>query len=170
MLTNFNLSVAVTDDFMQRVEHRRHLSPDQPPDRAQEVRRLKAREVFDLICDAALTTGDPGLVFADAIERANPTPEIGPLEATNPCGEQPLLAYEACNLGSINLAALVNAGELDWDRAGPAGGPGGDLPGRRHRPEPLPPAPDHRHRPRQPQDRPGGHGAGGFVHQAGDRL
>ncbi|MFA5110595.1 MAG: adenosylcobalamin-dependent ribonucleoside-diphosphate reductase, partial [Desulfobaccales bacterium] len=114
MLTNFNLSVAVTDDFMQRVE----ADDDYPlinPRTGLTVRRIKAREVFDLICDAALTTGDPGLVFVDAIERANPTPEIGPLEATNPCGEQPRLAYESCNLGSINLAALVRGGELDWE-------------------------------------------------------
>jgi ribonucleoside-diphosphate reductase alpha chain len=114
MLTNFNLSVAVTDDFMQRVEAD-DTYPQINPRTGQEVRRLKAREVFDLICGAALTTGDPGLVFMDAIERANPTPEIGPLEATNPCGEQPLLAYEACNLGSINLAALVTEGKLDWN-------------------------------------------------------
>ncbi len=114
MLANFNLSVAVTDDFMHRVEAD-ETYPLINPRTAQEVRRLKAQEVFDLICGAALTTGDPGLVFMDAIERANPTPEIGPLEATNPCGEQPLLAYEACNLGSINLAALVNEGKLDWD-------------------------------------------------------
>ncbi len=67
------------------------------------------------MCGAALTTGDPGLIFVDAIDRANPTPEVGKLEATNPCGEQPLLAYEACNLGSINLATLVNERELDWD-------------------------------------------------------
>jgi len=114
MLTNFNLSVAVTDDFMGRVA----ADDDYPlinPRTSLEVRRLKAREVFDRICDAALTTGDPGLIFADALERANPTPEIGKLEATNPCGEQPLLAYEACNLGSINLAALVKGGDLDWD-------------------------------------------------------
>ncbi len=113
MLTNFNLSVAVTDDFMHRVEED-DTYPLINPRTGQEVRRLKAREVFDLMCGAALTTGDPGLIFVDAIERANPTPEIGPLEATNPCGEQPLLAYEACNLGSINLATLVNEGELDW--------------------------------------------------------
>lgn len=113
MLTNFNLSVAVTNDFMHRVEQD-DTYPLINPRTGQEVRRLKAREVFDLICGAALTTGDPGLVFMDAIEAANPTPQVGPLEATNPCGEQPLLAYEACNLGSINLAALVNAGELDW--------------------------------------------------------
>ncbi|MCK9374858.1 MAG: adenosylcobalamin-dependent ribonucleoside-diphosphate reductase [Syntrophobacterales bacterium] len=114
MLPNFNLSVAVTDDFMQRVDANRDY-PLINPRTGLEVRRLQAREVFDRICEAALTTGDPGLVFADAIERANPTPEIGPLEATNPCGEQPLLAYESCNLGSINLASLVKGGELDWE-------------------------------------------------------
>jgi ribonucleoside-diphosphate reductase alpha chain len=113
MLANFNLSVAVTDDFMRRAA----ADEDYPlvnPRTGLEAARLKAREVFDLICEMALTTGDPGLVFADAMERANPTPEAGALEATNPCGEQPLLAYEACNLGSINLAALVHRGELDW--------------------------------------------------------
>jgi ribonucleoside-diphosphate reductase alpha chain len=114
MLVNFNLSVAVTDDFMQRLEADDNYSLINPRTGA-EVQRLKARKIFDLICEAALTTGDPGLVFVDAIERANPTPEIGPLEATNPCGEQPLLAYEACNLGSINLATLVKNGELDWN-------------------------------------------------------
>jgi ribonucleoside-diphosphate reductase alpha chain len=114
MLTNFNLSVAVTNDFMHRVEAD-DTYPLINPRTGQEVKRLKAREVFDLMCRAALTTGDPGLIFTDAIERANPTPEIGPLEATNPCGEQPLLAYEACNLGSINLAALVSGGQLDWE-------------------------------------------------------
>jgi ribonucleoside-diphosphate reductase alpha chain len=114
LLTNFNLSVAATDDFMHRVEED-DTYPLINPRTGLEVRRLKSREVFDLICRYAVETGDPGLVFMDAIERANPTPVIGPLEATNPCGEQPLLAYEACNLGSINLAALVNAGKLDWD-------------------------------------------------------
>jgi ribonucleoside-diphosphate reductase alpha chain len=114
MLANFNLSVAVTDDFMQRVaaDDAYHLVN---PRTGLTVRRLQAREVFDLICDAALITGDPGLVFIDAMARANPTPALGPLEATNPCGEQPLLAYEACNLGSINLSALVRQGALDWD-------------------------------------------------------
>ena len=77
--------------------------------------RLRAREVFDLICRCALETGDPGLLFLDAIERDNPTPEVGRLEATNPCGEQPLLAYESCNLGSINLARLVRDRDLDWE-------------------------------------------------------
>ncbi|MFI5330945.1 MAG: ribonucleotide reductase N-terminal alpha domain-containing protein, partial [Desulfobaccales bacterium] len=98
MLSNFNLSVAVTDDFMARVER----DDDYPlinPRTRQEVGRLRAREVFDLICRYALETGDPGLIFLDAVERDNPTPEVGRLEATNPCGEQPLLAYESCNLG-----------------------------------------------------------------------
>jgi ribonucleoside-diphosphate reductase alpha chain len=113
MLTNFNLSVAVSDDFMARVAQ----DEDYPlinPRTGQAWGRLRAREVFDLICRYAAQTGDPGLIFLDAIERANPTPEIGRLEATNPCGEQPLLAYESCNLGSINLAGLVQGGALDW--------------------------------------------------------
>ena len=113
MLPNFNLSVAVTDDFMHRVAADDAYALINPRT-GLAVKRLQAREVFDLICEMALTTGDPGLVFADAMERANPTPEVGQLEATNPCGEQPLLPYEACNLGSINLGALVSRGELDW--------------------------------------------------------
>ncbi len=114
ILTNFNLSVAVTDAFMEKVEQ----GADYPlvnPRTGQEWGRANAREVFDLICEYALKTGDPGLVFLDAIERANPTPELGRLEATNPCGEQPLLPYESCNLGSINLARLVKNRGLDWD-------------------------------------------------------
>ncbi len=114
ILTNFNLSVAVTDDFMAQVE-RDEAYPLINPRTQQEVGRLRAQEVFDLICHSALETGDPGLIFLDSIERDNPTPEVGRLEATNPCGEQPLLAYESCNLGSINLARLVKGRELDWD-------------------------------------------------------
>jgi len=114
ILTNFNLSVAVTDEFMRKVEQ----GEDYPlinPRTGQEWGRLNAREVFDTICRYALETGDPGIIFLDAIERANPTPELGRLEVTNPCGEQPLLPYESCNLGSINLARLVKNGDLDWD-------------------------------------------------------
>jgi ribonucleoside-diphosphate reductase alpha chain len=113
MMTNFNLSVGVTDDFMARVEQDETYALINPRT-GKEVGRLRAREVFDLICRYALDTGDPGLLFLDAIERANPTPEIGRLEATNPCGEQPLLPYESCNLGSINLSLLVQGGTLDW--------------------------------------------------------
>ncbi len=113
ILTNFNLSVAVTDAFMEKVER----GEDYPlinPRTGKEWGRLNAREVFDDICRYARETGDPGLVFLDAIEKANPTPELGRLEATNPCGEQPLLPFESCNLGSINLAKLVKNRDLDW--------------------------------------------------------
>src|SRR5208337_4120454 len=90
MLSNFNLSVAVTDRFMEQ-EAQDQTYPLINPRTQQETGRPRAREVFDLICRYALETGDPGLIFLDAIERANPTPELGRLEATNPCGEQPLL-------------------------------------------------------------------------------
>ncbi len=113
-LTNFNLSVGVTDAFLEKVEQDRDY-PLINPRTGRETRRLAAREVFDLMCRYALMTGDPGIVFLDAMERANPTPELGRLEATNPCGEQPLLPYESCNLGSINLARLAADGALDWD-------------------------------------------------------
>jgi ribonucleoside-diphosphate reductase alpha chain len=114
MLTNFNLSVGVTDAFMAKVERGEEYSLINPRTK-QETRRLPAREVFDLMCHYAVLTGDPGVLFLDAIERANPTPAVGRLEATNPCGEQPLLSYESCNLGSINLSRLVSNGALDWD-------------------------------------------------------
>jgi len=114
MLTNFNLSVGVTDGFMEKVEGGATY-PLVNPRTGREVGRLPAREVFEHICRYALTTGDPGLLFLDAIERDNPTPELGRLEATNPCGEQPLLPYEACNLGSLNLARLVKNGAPDWE-------------------------------------------------------
>ncbi len=113
-LTNFNLSVGVTDAFMEKVAQG-ETYPLINPRTGKEVKRHEAREVFDLICRYALLTGDPGLLFLDAIERANPTPELGRLEATNPCGEQPLLPFESCNLGSLNLSRLVAGSDLDWD-------------------------------------------------------
>jgi ribonucleoside-diphosphate reductase alpha chain len=118
-LQNFNLSVAVTDAFMERV--RRDDTYDViHPRTGQRVGQRSAREVFNAITDAAWRTGDPGLVYLDAINRANPTPELGPIEATNPCGEIPLLAHEACNLGSINLAHMLaqreGGSEIDWEK------------------------------------------------------
>ncbi|MFP3867738.1 MAG: adenosylcobalamin-dependent ribonucleoside-diphosphate reductase [Desulfobacteraceae bacterium] len=110
---HFNLSVAVTDEFMDKVENDETYALINPRT-GRTVRMVRAREVFETICQQALQTGDPGLIFLDAINRANPLPELGRLEATNPCGEQPLLPYEACNLGSINLARLVRGGEVDW--------------------------------------------------------
>jgi len=77
---------------------------------------LDAHRVLDAIANAAWACGDPGLVFIDRINALHPTPDLGPIEATNPCGEQPLLAFESCTLGSINVARFVAAGELDWPR------------------------------------------------------
>lgn len=106
-LLNFNISVAVTDVFMNAL--RRDEKYDLINPRSGKLqRRLRAREVFEQIVAAAWETGDPGLVFIDVINRANPTPQIGMMESTNPCGEQPLLPYEACVLGSINLAKYVS--------------------------------------------------------------
>ncbi len=120
-LTNFNLSVGVTDAFMDAVER------DEPydlhhPSSGRVTGRIKARAIFDRMCEAAWETGDPGLIFLDAIARSNPTPSLGQIDATNPCGEVPLLPYESCNLGSINLSRFVRKGEgladVDWNRLG----------------------------------------------------
>ena len=114
-LSNFNLSVGITDEFMAAVEadgtYPLRLHGDSRP-RGE----LRAREVFRLIVSQAWRSGDPGLLFLDTINRKNPTPELGPIEATNPCGEQPLLPFEACNLGSINLKNMVRDGQLDRGR------------------------------------------------------
>lgn len=122
-ITNFNISVAVTDTFMEAVEK------DTPydlvnPRNGQRVRSLKAREVIDRIAYQAWRNGEPGLFFIDVTNRTNPTPHVAAIEATNPCGEQPLLPYESCNLGSINLEkhlARSSSGgngryEVSWDR------------------------------------------------------
>ncbi len=118
-LTNFNLSVAMTDDFMEAVDNAADYDLVNP--RTGEVTdRLSARDVFDRIVDMAWRTGDPGIVFIDEINRHNPTPALGKIESTNPCGEQPLLPFESCNLGSVNLSRMVTQKDgrpcIDYDK------------------------------------------------------
>ncbi len=114
ILTNFNISVAVTDEFMEKAEKGEDYELINPRNHSI-MRRLKARDIFGLICHNAWAYGDPGLIFLDEINRANPTPELGRIESTNPCGEQPLLPYESCNLGSINLVKMLDEKGFDWE-------------------------------------------------------
>ncbi|MDM8000732.1 MAG: vitamin B12-dependent ribonucleotide reductase [Dehalococcoidia bacterium] len=104
--SNFNLSVAMTEEFMKAVDEGRDYDLINPHTK-QAVQKLNAREVFDKIVDMAWRTGDPGIIFIDRINKDNPTPNLGMIESTNPCGEQPLLPYESCNLGSINLSKML---------------------------------------------------------------
>ena len=118
-LINFNISVAITEDFVDKVKHNQNYDLINPRT-GQITGQLNAKEVFDLMTKLAWETGDPGIVFMDRINRENPNPQLGTIESTNPCGEQPLLPFESCNLGSINLARMVSYTEtdtaVDWDR------------------------------------------------------
>ena len=116
---NFNISVALTEEFLRAVEDGTAYALRNPRD-GKAAGELDAREVYELIIQMAWATGDPGIIFIDRMNRDNPTPLLGEIESTNPCGEQPLLPYEACNLGSVNLSRMLTTRDgrpdVDWDR------------------------------------------------------
>jgi len=110
-LNNFNISIGITDEFMQALAQEREF---ELRFKGRVYQKLPAKEIFEEVIEHAWANGEPGIVFLDRINKDNPTPKLGEIEATNPCGEQPLLAYEACNLGSINLSGMIKEGEIDW--------------------------------------------------------
>lgn len=117
-INNFNISVALTEPFMEAVKKGEKYNLINP--RGKEAAGQEdAREIFDMIVDNSWKNGDPGIIFIDRINRSNPTPNVGEMESTNPCGEQPLLPYEACNLGSVNVAQMLDPSKkIDYQKLG----------------------------------------------------
>ncbi len=115
VLSNFNISVAVIDDFMKKLQEDGEYQLVNPRNN-EAVKEVKARDIWNLIAESAWESGDPGVIFIDEINRLNPLPEVGQIEATNPCGEQPLFPYDSCNLGSINLSRMVHDGDIKWEK------------------------------------------------------
>ena len=120
LINNFNISVAITDEFMKKLSEGVDYELIDPHSQ-KPIKRIDAKEVFDLIVKQAHKNGEPGIIFIDRVNQYNPTPKLGKMESTNPCGEQPLLPYESCDLGSINLAKLYKQAdngryEIDWER------------------------------------------------------
>ncbi|OGU33902.1 MAG: ribonucleoside-diphosphate reductase, adenosylcobalamin-dependent, partial [Gemmatimonadetes bacterium RIFCSPLOWO2_12_FULL_68_9] len=113
-ITNFNISVAVTDRFMEALKAGTTYDLIHPRS-GQVVGQLDARDVFARIVRGAWLTGEPGVFFIDRANAVNPVPHLGAYEATNPCGEQPLLPYDVCNLGSVNVGGFVRDGKMDWE-------------------------------------------------------
>jgi ribonucleoside-diphosphate reductase alpha chain len=168
-ITNFNISVAVTDAFMKAVEEDAEYELIHPATR-KVAGRLRAREVWEKIIHGAWHSGEPGVFFIDRANHYNPVPHLGSYEATNPCGEQPLLPYDVCNLGSINLAEFVVGGP---DRLGSASShrpPDHAFPRERHRRQRVSAPGDHR--PGQPDSphRARGHGTRRPLHPARHSL
>lgn len=118
-LNNFNISVAITEEFMEKARNGEEFNTLNPRNR-QPMGSLNAGKIFASIIEKAWNSGEPGIIFIDRINRDNPTPSVGEIESTNPCGEQPLLPYESCNLGSLNLVKFLKeteeAVEIDWDK------------------------------------------------------
>ena len=168
-LTNFNISVGLTDAFMDAVKEDRPF-PLINPRTGREVKKVNAAALFDLIVQSAWSTGEPGIIFLDAINRGNTVPHLGEIEATNPCGEQPLLPYESCNLGSLNLAQAVADGEIDYpalrEMVHGAVHFLDNVIDANHFPLDLIQAED----PGNPEDRPGGHGLCRYAPEAGHPL
>lgn len=114
-LSNFNISIGISDNFMNCVLKNQEFSLINPKNK-KIVKKINAKKLFEDVCKYAWFSGDPGLVFLDEINRKNPTPKIGRMDATNPCGEVPLLNYESCNLGSINLSKIVENGKINYEK------------------------------------------------------